>query len=502
MNRIFMKNIALLLLMLGLLTGCSWLDVHPRQEVSEEDIFSTEDGFKQALTGVYIQLADPALYGKNTTFYVNDYLARMWTPGSRVSNDLTDKYLPEWDLGKSEVKDILETVFRAYYTAVAHLNELLYHLDRATCDFSHRNDQLIRGEAVGLRAFLHLDLLRLFGPIPGTGVMNQKAIPYVEEIGTDPGNFLSLTYIELIAKIIRDLDEAERCLQEVDPLVFNSNTLLNNPERKRDDWPEEYKTQDEWQNYRQLRFNYYAVLGTKARLYHWTGEKEKAVQMAKTVIEAMNNDGTTKFRLANENDYLSPLDYHPGLLMLSEHLFALNNPDHQQVIQTYFSSSVPRLSLTEAWINSCYENNASDIRNQQNRYWQKRSYVGGVYNYFQKYGGNSNFVTFNIIPVLRLSELYFILMEDLEIGEIGPYVEHYLLNRNLPAVWKESLTSETAVLSRLEKEYRKEFIGEGQLFFFYKKHRYKQYNWPTSFSLPPEYEDYKLPMPDNQSIFE
>ena len=42
-------------LLLG--TGCSnWLDVKPSTRVEQEEMFSTEDGFKNTLTGVYIKL--------------------------------------------------------------------------------------------------------------------------------------------------------------------------------------------------------------------------------------------------------------------------------------------------------------------------------------------------------------------------------------------------------------------------------------------------------------
>ena len=37
-----------------LLTGCNkWLDVQPRSQVEDTELFSTESGYKEALAGIY-----------------------------------------------------------------------------------------------------------------------------------------------------------------------------------------------------------------------------------------------------------------------------------------------------------------------------------------------------------------------------------------------------------------------------------------------------------------
>ena len=62
-------------LLLG--TGCSnWLDVKPSTRVEQEEMFSTEDGFKNTLTGVYIKLKSNSLYGKTLTMELTEYLAQ------------------------------------------------------------------------------------------------------------------------------------------------------------------------------------------------------------------------------------------------------------------------------------------------------------------------------------------------------------------------------------------------------------------------------------------
>ena len=48
------QHIMLLTLMLLLLSSCNdWLDVQPRSQVEDTELFVTESGFKEALAGVY-----------------------------------------------------------------------------------------------------------------------------------------------------------------------------------------------------------------------------------------------------------------------------------------------------------------------------------------------------------------------------------------------------------------------------------------------------------------
>ena len=46
------------------LTGCTdWLDVQPVDQVAEEQMFTSEEGFRQGLNGVYVELCSSSLYG-------------------------------------------------------------------------------------------------------------------------------------------------------------------------------------------------------------------------------------------------------------------------------------------------------------------------------------------------------------------------------------------------------------------------------------------------------
>jgi hypothetical protein len=428
----------------------------------------------------------------------------MWAPGTTAS-EINSK-IPNWKLNDSEVEDIIDRIWKAYYNAIAQLNDILQAIDDQQNVFQNNNYELIKGEALGLRAFLHLDLLRLFGPIPD-GATNKPAIPYVDEMTKDPNRLVTMPYTTVIANIIRDLDAAEALLKEVDPLLTSDNHHLNNPSLNyADGWK---APSDLWQTSRQTRFNYYAVLGAKARYYHWIGDKTNAVLYAKKVIDSK------KFRLAAAVDYGSAVDadYSKNLVMLSEHLFGVNNPSHQDIIQSYFKQSGASLSGNITNITTyVYEGNTTEMRNIPNRYWIARvhttnsqSGTTATTNHFLKYGGNDEFPSINRIPVLRLCELYFILLEDAPLSESASYYSQYVDSRTLPIAYKDELTTDASIRTRLEKEYRKEFYGEGQIWYFYKQHKYTTIPRATasgSFAIPADYINFEIPKPKSQVVFE
>ena len=59
-GRIWIWNILALIC----LTACDrWFDVNPQTEVKQKELFSTDQGFYNALMGVYLNLSDPELNG-------------------------------------------------------------------------------------------------------------------------------------------------------------------------------------------------------------------------------------------------------------------------------------------------------------------------------------------------------------------------------------------------------------------------------------------------------
>lgn len=493
-----MKKKLIYLVTLIACMGCSdWLDVQPRTEMKEEVVFQTEDGFKEALIGVYIQLASENLYGKNMSMYFTELLANIWYPAQNTSN--VEYNVSKWKYDNAQVETLTENVWKGYYRCIVHLNDILGHIDAAEAVFSYGNYELIKGEALGLRGFLHLELLRLFGPIPDETADAKPAIPYAEAMSKDPHQFQTLTYRQVCEKIIRDLDASEKLLEK-EPIVYSEATYLNQPTHWM--WNDEYKDHkplDEWQFYRQVRFNYYAVKGAKARLYHWMGDTDSALKYAKEVI------GSKKFRLTNERDYTDGYsDFKANLVMLSEHLFGVDVPRLQDIVRPLFKDENALLQMyyPSYYLAPIYENNNNDVRYKpgENRYWTvTTSYSPKCY--FKKYTGNDKIETSNRVPLLRLAEMYLIMIEDSKPGGADNYWHDYILARGLPESLEGTLTSETAIRSRMEQEYLKEFIGEGQMFFFYKRHKAEKMTSSTTTKVS-DMAIYEIPRPQSQTVFD
>ncbi|MFV0588049.1 RagB/SusD family nutrient uptake outer membrane protein [Bacteroides reticulotermitis] len=474
-----------------ILTGCSdWLDVNPRSQIKSDILYETEDGYKKALNGVYIQIADEKLYGKNTSMYFTDALARLWTvPLATVDEEFNR--IANFDYTHAKVESLISSIWQSYFTPVAQLNDMLANLEKEDgSKFKYNNEQLLKGEAIGLRAFLHLEVLRLFGPVPDLATDAEICIPYVTEMTNNPSKLVSKSWKEIVTAIEDDLTTAEEILEKFDPWVYNDLDSLNSDLFiGKGNVPV-----DDWQLYRQGRFNYLAALGTKARLYHWIGEKEKAVLYAKKVIEAKKITLVTAETFGTNK---------ASLEMCREYLFGAFNPDLQQIVEPLFKSNKAKLTIGLYALDNMYESSThtSDIRYAGKRYWEQKTYITGAIRHFYKYIGNDLVSAKNSVPLLRLAEVYFILIENLPLAEAKPYFVDFRVARSMnPSIDDSSVANETALLKRLEYEYRKEFYGEGQMFFFYKKHQYAKYTLPGTVILPSGV--YVIPKPKGQTNFE
>ncbi len=486
-----MKKIFFLLIIAALsLTSCNkWLDIQPELEIRKNIIFENEQGFKDVLTGAYIRMATPSLYGLNTTMVLPELLSQHWTP---VTGTLS-AYLSSYDYEQTTSKSMLETIWLQYYQTILNLNSILEDIESKKESFTNGNYELIKGEALGLRAFLHFEILRYWGVSPSKMVLSEKAIPYVKEVTKDPNNLLSKTYQEFLDNIQEDLNASEQLL-EADPILTYSNTVLNSPATiagidKNKPYP-----QDEYHFFRQVRFNYYAVKATKARYYLWLGDNTNALDNALAVINAKNEDGTSKFILGNET-----AANNGQLTFPTEQIFAVSNTLSTQTLTSVFFNNNTAYTQSATYLNTAFEStvHASDIRYRNNRLWEVRVIpLAGNFNFFKKFNDTDSKTAVKDIPLIRLSEMYFIATECG--GE--SYFRDYRIARVLDISLDGTLSTPQAIKDRLEKEYRKEFYGEGQMFFFYKRLNYTKLTWPTVKDITESV--YRLPLPESQTMFE
>ena len=195
-------------LLLG--TGCSdWLSVNPKDKVEQKEMFSDENGFKNALIGNYIMLKDSKLYGKTLTMEFCENLAQHW----KTDPQATDGYTAAYDYKNAEVERLIEDIYGKFYNTIVNINNLLGYVDNGILT-SDMHD-LIKGEALAMRAFCHLDILRLFGPIPGEQTKD-RILSYVRTVSK---NYHEVnTWEEYVGYLEKDLQKitAQDFMQVVD----------------------------------------------------------------------------------------------------------------------------------------------------------------------------------------------------------------------------------------------------------------------------------------------
>jgi hypothetical protein len=380
-----------------------------------------------------------------------------------------------------------------------NLNSILGAIDGKRDLFTEADFKLIKGEALGLRAFLHFEVLRLWGPVPKNASLSELAIPYVTEVTTDVDKLVSIPYGEVLELIIKDLNQAEELLVD-DPITSVGRDVLNKPNNQVDGGELYY--------FRHTRFNLYAVKATKARYYLWAGDKAAALQSAREVIDGVVGETADPvFELCDGGYFNSNTT---ELTLIPEHIFAIHQENLGDVTRELYKTQGV-LIQNEATLMNAYEiggvsNSPNDIRWTGNRYWsyvQREASSQSDY-VFKKYITPEDVrpeVKAKYVPLIRISEMYLIATECAgTLDQARSFFDYYRIRRNINADYTNVMVDDASVLARLEKEYRKEFFGEGQMFYFYKRQGTIQYTWPSNGRFDASL--YVIPKPDNQITFE
>lgn len=190
-----MKN-KLYACLLSLATACSfsscsdWFDISPKTDIEAEELFSQESGFFNALAGIYIAMTDAEAYGDALSFGMVDQMAQIYDLVPEGANiDPENLYNYNLDAQGYYTKSRLAATWKKEYNLIANANNLMTWLDKngETVIRNPQTRDLLRGEALALRAYLHFDLLRGWGPIYKDN-STAKSIPYrtVADNSSDP----------------------------------------------------------------------------------------------------------------------------------------------------------------------------------------------------------------------------------------------------------------------------------------------------------------------------
>lgn len=435
-------------LMVFALPACNdWLDVSPKEEVKVDENFEHESGFKEALAGCYMLLKSTSLYGRELTYGMADVLAQQW--GYLPSTD--NHYdLSQYDYTSANSEELIGKVWSEAYNVIANANVLIDHVDEAPeAIFTANNRAIIRGEAYALRAMIHFDLLRLFAPSPAQGT-DRRGIPYVTAYGKDTTAFSTVAVC--LERILSDLSTAASELK-ADPVyeqrgeTADDLTYLQN---------------------RGYKLNYYAVRLLQARVNLYKGDYGAALEAAMEVIGQHYFTWTPSYEITTTNEDSR------NRVFTQELLFGVYATD----LADRYDEDFTRVFVKDDYYwGNLFETSKAGYSGDY-RYAYLTSFDAGAYKRYssklRQQTGNSPASAYgNTLPLLRLSEAYYIAAEAAfgQSGEVADGIGYLNTVRTQRNIMEELPTTLTADEFREEirKEYAKEFVAEGQLFFYYKR---------------------------------
>jgi hypothetical protein len=364
------------------------------------------------------------------------------------------------------------------FNAIANCNNLIKNIEKTTSEKVIGRKDLYKqlyGEALALRAFLHFDLLRMFHPSYKSN-NEYKAIPYIKEFSNKVSNSKPQSTKEILEQILLDLKK--------------SYSLLNKEESSNTDGGEAYT------------ITYYSVAGLLARVYIYKGDKQNALKYAKEVIDSKGFPFVEKNTIINKKDFI----------FSSEQLFSLyiTNKDIKETASSYFP--LTNRQDYDASFLFCNKDKIENLYPDKNdiryKYLFKDVIIEKIKRVvLKKYDSSKKAEEAggDRIPIIKISEMYLIAAECLtntNLSEAISYL-HTLQNEGRNIKKLPTITDENSLMDEISKEYQREFIGEGQLFYFYKrinKQSLKSYR-DNETIIEMNDEKYTFPIPKAESKF-
>ncbi len=471
-----MRRMIYILSAVFFLNGCnSWLDVQPYDRVAEDVAFGSVTGFENALNGIYIELNRDVLYGRYLSTEMIELMAQRYN-----ANKATTYYFDVMDYAytESNCESRFSSVWSKFYNLIANVNLLLKNCDAHRDILSDEYYSLIKGEAYALRGMMHFDLFRLFGPLYNTE--DQTKLPYYKEFDLNKRPYCLPEHF--MDNVITDLDTALVFLQN-DPVLTEGGRNVNS-----------YA----FTSHRNLRLNYYAVQLLKARAELYRNNKSAALEAAMKVINAQEEWFPWVKREA-----ISSGKEDADRVFYTEIIFGLQNPSLSKVFTALFDATNLGADILLAplsqQVSKIFDNNQDDYRYEA--YLRNIKMVGGTnYSVFEKYRTTQDTLAGTILPMLRVSEAFYIAAECEPVPADGlVWLNKVLRHRGVAEVENEQLLTRT-----LEKEYLREFWGEGQLFYFYKRLQYPEIRVADDPAYSRTIEmlaNYKVPIPEDETKY-
>lgn len=471
-----------------LITSCNdWLDVQPIDKSIEKNQFSTEAGVLSVLEGLYKGMATTTLYGGNLSQTTIDAMANRFFYESRSENASTTSAIVMYNFSQfnytaSSSEGTIQSIWSSMYNLAFRVNNYLNALEASSAPIAKDRKELITGEAYAIRAYLHFDLFRLFGPIYSNGNLDEEYIPYNTLIPENDhfeidliayGNVTMRAYFE---QLIKDIETAERLMKDNDPIVTDYATAVT---QVLEDGASKH-----YQN-RNRRLNYYAVRALKARVLQYQGKIDEAATIAQEILDIEDlvwTPSDVNTSVTNGYDYTY---FYEVLFGLDNQAIYKNGTDYYQ--RTRGQENYSTTSRVYNTIYSLENDNRTTMLEKGVSITDAAGNLGFMETYrFRRYcyeyDDAYKYPAGNFFQVLiRKSELLYIVAESyIEKGNYGDAVE--LLNdlldkRNVSLSYRLGGDNNTTLVNDkkslidfIRMEYYREFSSEGQVFFFSKRH--------------------------------
>lgn len=477
-------NILIILLFMGsVFFSCKKiLQTEPDDQLTLDESLKHKEGFISILSGIYADMGKSSLYGRELEFGMLDAMAGYW--------EIVDahQYYPfyTFHFEEASAQKRIYDVWFGLYKLIRQCNQMLEHIENIKNDPDYN---LLKGEIVALRAFYHFELLKLFGPVITNGGLNLPAIPYYTN--TEKKKSRRKSSQEVLDLIESDLKTAKELMIK-DPILTDGRKSKNTKEST------SFLTKN-----RGWHMNYYAVSALMAKKLNWERKTKDAASEALDLISLMKQNQTIGLITDKE---LYPGGASVDIRLTSENIFGLYNNQMNNMLEGYFTGN----QAVDKYLQTAYYPMLAELFGP-NSNQDLRFRLWGPDYYLQKFLDRTTFdpdsatmdpTLYRETQIINVPELYFIATEGHIESDISLAIQ--LLNtfrssRNLSPLKISGLNAPDLVRKYLLDEIRKEYIGEGVLFYYYKNFFHEIYR--KEGVIYPDIKKFVLPIPKEEEIY-
>ncbi len=453
----------------------NFLDVRPEGEVVNNELFKNAEGFEDAIYGVYSTLGTSGYYGGTMTYNFLDVLSQYFFhdyPGNVTLKICNFEYKD------AQVRPTVDQIWSGMYKAISYVNNILENLEGYDGDALPLYN-VYKAECLGLRGFMHFDLLRLFSE----NIINNKAaqgIPYVDKYSFAVSPFLSAE--AAYGRIIGDLKAAEELMEKNGEYFEKADQQTN-----------------EFLKDRQIHMNLYAIQGILARVYWMKGDLKTAAEYAQKVLDSKY------FELADKSEIQDLVN---GVLSPKETIWGLfSSTLYTNVRAILYLSGSPTCLFLKSDHDDSYTVDKEGTDYRYDKWFNNYNSIEAsglrcikILDTYQLLSSTREEARVKGINMLRLPELYYIITEYyLSINEPDEAIKYYdkvMVSRGLTAYADRQ--GVTLTLDQVIRERRKELICEGQYFFTLKRYNQDILETKSGKTYPASNDIYVLPIPEDE----